>query len=736
MKKFSALQQLDAMDCGPTCLAMICKYYSKHYDIAHIRNLCATSHEGVSLYTISRAAENIGFRTIGVQLTMSELGKESFLPCIIYWNQNHFVVLYKIKKTSRGLVFYIANPATGMIAKFNELEFGNCFLNSVNVQGNGVGIALYLSPTNKFYEKKGNENYNRKKIQAIEFLYSYLKPYKKQFVQLIMVLIFGTTIQLTLPFLTQAIVDNGIKNKNINIIILILLGQMILEIANTFMGFLRNWLLLKTGTKINISLIADYLTKLMHLPIYFFDTKQTGDILQRINDHSRIQGFLTDSSLNAAFSIINVFIFGIIICIYNWIVSLIFFGGSFLYILWVWVFMKRRAILDNKIFTQNSTNQSSIIQLVTGMQEIKLNACEQRKRWEWEHIQRNIYRLSMKSLKLSQYQQSGGLFLNQAKNLIITAFVATLVIKGKITLGMMISIQYIVGTLNSPVDQLINFIRQFQDAQLSLDRLRDVYEKPDEDNELKKHISDMNCGDIVLDAISFRYDKIDSRPNINDVSLRIPQGKTTAIVGLSGSGKTTLLKLILGFYHPDKGTIYVGSERLDNINMQDWRKKCGTVMQEGFIFTDTIAHNIALNAAKIDILRIKEAARIANIDEFIEKLPLKYNTIIGYDGHNLSIGQKQRILIARAVYKNPKYIFLDEATNSLDANNELEIMEHLNKFIKGKTAIVIAHRLSTVKNADNIIVLKDGKIAECGRHVDLITHRGLYYNLVKNQLGF
>ena len=502
------------------------------------------------------------------------------------------------------------------------------------------------------------------------------------------------------------------------------------------MGFLRNWLLLKTGTKINISLIADYLTKLMHLPIYFFDTKQTGDILQRINDHSRIQGFLTDSSLNAAFSIINVFIFGIIICIYNWIVSLIFFGGSFLYILWVWVFMKRRAILDNKIFTQNSTNQSSIIQLVTGMQEIKLNACEQRKRWEWEHIQRNIYRLSMKSLKLSQYQQSGGLFLNQAKNLIITAFVATLVIKGKITLGMMISIQYIVGTLNSPVDQLINFIRQFQDAQLSLDRLRDVYEKPDEDNELKKHISDMNCGDIVLDAISFRYDKIDSRPNINDVSLRIPQGKTTAIVGLSGSGKTTLLKLILGFYHPDKGTIYVGSERLDNINMQDWRKKCGTVMQEGFIFTDTIAHNIALNAAKIDILRIKEAARIANIDEFIEKLPLKYNTIIGYDGHNLSIGQKQRILIARAVYKNPKYIFLDEATNSLDANNELEIMEHLNKFIKGKTAIVIAHRLSTVKNADNIIVLKDGKIAECGRHVDLITHRGLYYNLVKNQLGF
>ncbi|XOO53728.1 peptidase domain-containing ABC transporter [Prevotella histicola] len=734
MKKISALQQHDAMDCGPTCLAMICKYYGNHYDITHIRNLCTTSHEGVSLYAISRAAENVGFRTIGIQLTISELGQESFLPCIIYWNQNHFVVLYKIKKTSRGLVFYVANPATGMIAKFNELEFGNCFLNSINAQGSGVGIALYLSPTNKFYEKKGDDN--KKKIQALEFLYSYLKPYKKQFLLLIMVLIFGTTIQLTLPFLTQAIVDKGIKSQNINIIILILLGQMVLEMGNTFMGFLRNWLLLKTGTKINISLISDYLTKLIHLPISFFDTKQTGDILQRINDHSRIQGFLTDSSINAAFSIINIIIFGSIICIYNRIVSLIFFLGSILYIFWVWAFMKQRAILDNKIFTQNSANQSSIIQLVTGMQEIKLNVCGQRKRWEWEHIQHNIYRLSMKSLKLSQFQQSGGLFLNQAKNLIITAFVATLVIKGKITLGMMISTQYIVGTLNSPVDQLINFIRQFQDAQLSLDRLQDVYEKPDEDNEIKKNISDQDCGDIVLNAISFKYDKIDSRPNIDNVSLRIPQGKTTAIVGLSGSGKTTLLKLILGFYHPDKGTIYIGGERLDNINMQDWRKKCGTVMQEGFIFTDTIAHNIAPNATKIDISRIKKAARIANIDEFIEKLPLKYNTIIGYDGHNLSIGQKQRLLIARAVYKNPKYIFLDEATNSLDANNELEIMEHLNKFIKGKTAIVIAHRLSTVKNADNIIVLKDGKIVECGRHVDLITHRGLYYNLVKNQLGF
>lgn len=734
MSKFPILQQYDVMDCGPTCLAMICKYYGKHYDIEHLRNLCSISKEGVSLYGISIAAEDIGFHTIGVKVTLFELCQDEYFPCILYWNQNHFVVLYKIKKTSHGPIFYIANPANGIMVKLKENEFGKCFLNSLNNEGHGEGIALYFSPTSSFYDHKEDKKCQANMNQTLRYLYSYLTPYKNQFLLLVLILLFGTIIQLTLPFLTQAIVDIGIKAKNINIIVLILIGQMVLEVGGTFMGFGRNWILLKIGAKVNISLITDYLTKLMRLPISFFDTKQTGDILQRINDHSRIQNFLTNSSLDAFFSAINIVVFGIVILIYNWVVSLMFFVGSGLYIVWVWTFMKRRAILDGKTFSMNSANQSSTIQLVTGMQEIKLNGCEQNKRWEWEYIQRNLYRLSMKNLKLSQYQQSGGMFINQIKNIVITAFVATLVIKGEITLGMMLSIQYIVGMLNSPIDQLNSFVHQFQDAQLSLDRLQDVYKKEDEDSIVKKHISVQDCGDIVMESVTFKYNKYDSMPNINNVSLRIPQGKTTAIVGLSGSGKTTLMKLILGFYHPDAGSVSVGTERLDKINMQDWRKNCGTVMQEGFIFSDTISHNIAPSDTKINMLRIKEAARIANIDDFIEQLPMKYDTIIGNNGHGLSIGQKQRILIARAVYKNPQYIFLDEATNSLDANNELTIMERLNHFIKDRTAVIIAHRLSTVKNADNIIVLENGRIAEQGQHDDLINIRGLYYNLVKNQL--
>lgn len=735
MSKFPVLQQHDTMDCGPTCLAMICEYYGRHYNIEHLHDLCFISSEGVSLYGISLAAENVGFHTIGTQLTLTELNDEMQLPCIIHWNRNHFVILYKIKKKRHDIEYYIANPVGGVRLKFNEWEFSKSFLSSIDEQGQGIGAALYLAPTNAFFENSGDKDDKQKKHRALKFLYSYLSPYRKQIIVLLVILILGALIQLALPFLTQAIVDVGIAGKDVSIVLLILIGQLALELGRAVIGFTRNWILLKTGTNVNISLISDYLTKLMRLPISFFDTKLSGDILQRINDHSRIQNFLTDSSLDTIFSMISIVVFGVVICIYNWVVSLIFFGGSILYIYWVWIFMKRREILDHKMFAQNSANQSTVIQLVTGMQEIKLNACEHPKRWEWEHIQRNIYRLSLKSLKLSQYQQSGGILINQIKNLIITAAVATFVISGDITIGMMLSIQYIVGMLNSPVDQLINFIRQYQDAQLSLSRLQDIYNEEDEDKEENKVLSAQDCGDIVLQNVKFSYDKLSSIPNINGINLRIPKGKTTALVGLSGAGKTTLLKLILGFYHPDEGFISVGNENLERMNKREWRKKCGIVMQEGFIFADTIARNIAPDATKMYMDRIKEASKVANIADFIEQLPLKYNTKIGNDGHGLSLGQKQRILIARAVYKNPDYIFLDEATNSLDANNEHEIMEHLNTFIKGKTAIVIAHRLSTVKNADNIVVIKNGKIAEQGRHSFLIAHKGIYYSLVKNQLN-
>ena len=729
------MSQRDAMDCGPTCLAMVSEYYGKHYNIEHLHQLSYITNEGVSLYGISIAAESIGFHTIGTQISLHDLRGNMQLPCIIHWNQNHFVVLYKIKKTRNNIWYYIADPAGGVTLKFNEWEFSKCFICSIDEAGIGVGSALYLVPTNDFFEKKGDVKVLSEKNRSLIFLFSYLDPYKKQISILFLTLILGSAIQLLLPFLTQAIVDDGIHNKDINLVLLILIGQLFLEFGSVITGFARSWILLKIGTNVNISLISDYLTKLMKLPISFFDTKLTGDIIQRINDHSRIQNFLTDSSLDTIFSMVSIFIFGIVIFIYNWIVSLMFFLGSAMYIGWVWMFMEHREKLDHKMFALNASNQNSVIQLVSGMQEIKLNACEQPKRWEWEHIQRNLYRLSLKGLKLSQYQQSGGMLINQVKNIVITAVVATFVISGNITLGMMLSIQYIVGMLNSPVDQLINFIRQYQNAQLSLLRLQDVYTKENEDDEKKIILQDSDCGDITLHNIKFSYDKLSIKPNIVNVDLVIPKGKTTAIVGLSGSGKTTLLKMILGFYCPDEGYIEIGNYNLENVNKREWRKKCGAVMQEGFIFSDTIAHNIAPDTTDVNMEKVKHAAQIANIADYIEELPLKYNTKIGNEGHGLSLGQKQRILIARAIYKNPDYIFLDEATNSLDANNEHQIMEHLNTFIKGKTAIVIAHRLSTVKNADNIVVIKDGKIAEQGRHSELVALNGIYYSLVKNQLN-
>lgn len=734
MKKYPIIQQHDSMDCGPTCLAMVCRYYGKYYELDRLRNMCNITNEGVSLYGISVAAEMIGFKTVGTQLTLYELSESKQLPCIIYWNQNHFVVLYRIKEKSKGLVFFIANPATGIGTEFTENEFSECFLNSINNQGKGTGIALFLSPTNSFWEKKVKIKYKGANKHTLIFLYSYIISYKKQYIQLLFVTIAGTGLQMILPFLTQVMVDKGIDGKNISIIVIVLVGQMIIEIGATTMGFMRNWILLRTGTKINISMISDYIAKLLHIPISFFEKKRNGDIIQRINDHTRIQRFLTDSSLDAFFSITSIMVLGVVIFIYNWMVALIFLGCSVLYVYWVWMFMNKRAILDNKTFSQNAISQNNIMQLITGMQEIKLNGCERNKQWEWERIQHRIFLLSMKSLKLSQYQQFGGLFINKTKNLIITGFVATLVVRHEITLGMMISIQYIVGTLNSPVEQIINFIRQFQDAKLSTDRLQDIYKIDNEDNEEKKDVTDAKCGDIIMESVSFKYNKNETKSNIDGISVQIPKGKTTAIVGLSGSGKSTLLKLILGFYHPDAGKIYVGNQTLNDINLREWRQKCGVVMQDGFVFSDTIIRNIAPNAINVDMERVKVAAKIANIDDFIEKLPLKYNTLIGNNGHGLSLGQKQRILIARAVYKNPQYILLDEATNSLDAKNEYIIMQNLNNFIKGRTAIVIAHRLSTVKNADNIIVLEDGKIHEQGSHSKLISLKGLYYNLVKEQL--
>jgi len=726
-KKFKYLIQHDTMDCGPTCVSMIANYFGKNYSIDYLRKKSFLTREGVSLLGISEAAESIGFRTNGVRISFGDLLKAP-LPCIVHWDQIHFVVLCGIRKKGKSYLLTIADPAVGEMS-YNQADFCRSWISTRN-DGLESGIALLLEPMPEFYSAT-DEKPNRKNIS---FLISYLKPYKSMVTQLIMGLFIGSLLQLILPFLTQSIVDFGISNQNLSFIHLVLIAQLVLTLSSSSVEFIRGWILLHLGTRINISLISDFLIKLMRLPMGYFDSKMTGDILQRINDHHRIENFLTNSSLNTIFSMFSILIFGVVLAYYSWIIFAIFFGGSFLYCIWVWLFMKQRKELDHKLFANQSLQQSKVIQLITGMQEIKLHGCENQKRWEWESIQAKFFQLNIKSLALMQYQDSGAVLINQFKNLLITATAAGFVIKGDMTLGMMLSVQYIIGQLNSPIDQAIDFIRKTQDAKLSLARLSEIHELQNEEI-LTDRINVIPKGkNLNLHQLNFSYESEFSEPVLKNIQISIPTGKQTAIVGMSGSGKTTLIKLLLGYYPPNKGEIMLDTVPLDQYSIREWRKSCGVVMQDGYIFSDSIANNIAPGEDTIDTIRLMEAVVTANIRDFIQSLPLGFNTKIGSEGHNLSQGQKQRILIARAVYKNPEFLFLDEATNALDANNERTIMQHLEEFFKGRTVVVVAHRLSTVKRADQIIVLDKGNIVERGTHRELTELKGAYYHLVKNQL--
>lgn len=713
------------MDCGPSCLRMIAKHYGRNYSVQSLRERSHITREGVSLLGTSDAAESIGFRTMGIRIGLEQLAKETPLPCIAHWKQNHFVVVYQITKKH----VHVADPAHGMI-KYSREEFLNQWA-STKTEDEPQGICLLLEPTPDFYNQEGEVRDKK----TFRFLFSYLKPYGKFITQLVLGMVLGALLQLIFPFLTQAIVDIGISNQDLSFISLILIAQLVLFISQASVEFIRSWILLHISARVNISLISDFLIKLMKLPIGFFDSKMIGDLMQRIGDHTRIENFLTVSSLNILFSMVTLVIFSVVLAIYSMKILLIFLIGSALYIIWVLLFMKKRREVDYKRFAQMADNQSNLIQLITGMQEIKLNNCEKQKRWDWEKIQARLFKVNIKGLALNQYQQAGAVFFNQTKNILIIFVAADSVVRGDMTLGMLVAVQYIIGTLNSPIDQMITFFRSAQDAKISLERLGEIHSREEEEKPEEPKVSSLPAKkSLTLRDLTFRYSGSHSDPVLKNLNFEIPEKKITAIVGPSGSGKTTLVKLLLGFYPPEKGEVKVGELNIKNINGRFWRQQCGAVMQDGFIFSDTIARNIAVSDEYIDRDKLLHAVNVANIQDFVESLPLAYNTKIGQEGTGLSQGQKQRILIARAVYKNPEFLFFDEATNALDANNERTIMKKLNQFFEGKTAVIVAHRLSTVTNADLIIVLDKGEVIEQGTHEELTKLKGAYYQLVKNQL--
>ncbi|MEL6536823.1 MAG: peptidase domain-containing ABC transporter [Bacteroidota bacterium] len=724
MDRFPNYRQLDQMDCGPTCLKIIAKHYGKELPLEFLRQNSFVTREGVSAQDIIDASEQIGFKAFGLMASAEVLTEQVPLPCIVHWQQNHFVVVYKVKN---GHV-YVSDPAYGRV-KYTLEQFKKSWISD---KIKDEGVVILLEPTNELYdldvsaEEKGN---------FFKVLFHYLKLHKRLVFQLLAGLLVTSVINLIFPFATQAVVDYGIAYEDLNFIWIILAAQLTLFISRMSVRIIQDWLLLHLGMRINLSLLSDFLFKMMKLPISFFHSRIIGDLIRRVEDHRRIEAFVSTQTLNILLAIFSFLTFGIVLYLYNLSIFALYFVGTGLYILWVLRFLKRRAELDYKTFHEEAQNQSSLVQLLNGIDEIKLNNSERKRRWQWESIQVRLHRIEMKALRLRQMQVNGGMFISEMKNILVTFYAAVLVVQGELSLGTMLAIQYIITQLNGPILNFINFVQAYQDANLSMKRIGEIYSEPKEDEALSN--SDPIESDTVkLDQFTFRYGGSSSPVILDNLSFEIPHGKVTAIVGVSGSGKTTLLKLLLKFYTRYQGSIRVGKVDLKEINAKQWRKQCGVVMQDGYIFDDTILKNITESEQdfRVNKERLAEAIRIANLEDFIDSLPSGLDTKLGADGINLSGGQNQRVLIARAVYKNPEYLFFDEATSSLDANNESVIMQNLEKFFHGKTVIVVAHRLSTVKKADQIVVLDRGHVIESGTHPQLIEEKGAYFELVRNQL--
>lgn len=732
LKRFPHYRQHNVSDCGPTSLRMIAKFYGLNYSAEMLRRHCYISRRGVNMQGINEGAQYIGFDTVGVKITFGQLVEEGVFPCILYWNQNHFVVCYGIEKGKNDKYkIHISDPASHRLT-YTRKEFERCWIGP-NADNNSNGVALMLEPGDDF--GKVEDEYRKNSRSMLSFAH-YFTPYRSMIGQLLLAMLVGSLIQMVLPFLSQAMVDQGINGQNLNIITLILLAQLGFFIATLSIDYIRSWIMLHMNSRIDIQLIADFLIKLTAMPLQFFDSRMTGDILQRIGDHGRIKNFLLSNSMRIVFSLINFVVFLAILAYYNVLVMTIFIIGNALYVVWISFFMRYRRELDIKRFNQSAQEQSKMIQLVQGMQDIKLNNCERQKRWEWERIQVKLFQIGLKGLRIGQIQQSGSVFFTQTTHILIYYIAAKSVVEGAMTLGMMMSLTYIIGQVSAPIGEFIGFAQSFQDAKISLERLNEIHSQDDEETNIDKKLSTLPAErGIEIKDLSFSYNGSENELALKDVSLSIPSHKVTAIVGESGCGKTTLIKLLQGFYEPTHGCIRVGGINLSEINPHVWRAATGSVMQDSFIFSDTIANNIAVNSDETDKEQMMNAAHMARIDDFVESLPLGYDTIIGMEGKGVSQGQRQRILIARAIYKNPEYIFLDEATNSLDATNEARIMDNLRQFYKGRTVVVSAHRLSTVCDADQIIVMDDGKIVEQGNHETLVKTHGKYYELVKHQIN-
>jgi len=742
--KFPFTNQLGARDCGPACLKMLAAWYGQDYALDFLREKCHITKVGVSLMGISEAAEIIGFHSTGVKMDVEQL-KEIVqdIPVILHWNEHHFVVIYKSPKAGRQGNFHIADPATGLVSykedEFTERWIGNHddrhFQPGFSSYGNSglpVGYALLLEPTPGFYDQPKTEGLKKK--MSMGSIWKYFTPHKNIFLKLLAGMIVSSAIMFITPFLTKAMVDRGINLHDINFIYLILFGQLMLFFGTSIADIIRSNLLLHMGTRINISMVSDFLAKMLKLPISFFESHITGDLMQRMNDHHRIESLLTVSSLNTVFSVLNFAVLSVVLAVYSVPIFFLFIIGSLFGFGWMLLFLRKRKKNDCQFFELYSKESNKVIEIMTGMQDIKISNSMHQKRGEWEKIQAALYKLKIKSLSIAQFQNIGSAIFKQGTSILITFLAAKAVMNDNITLGTMFAITMIVGQLSSPLEQLHSLVTSLQDARLGLDRINDVMIQKDEDpeeQEVVKHIPGHE--DIILRNVSFGYGSEQAEPVLKNISLTIPAGKVTAIVGASGSGKTTLLKLLLRFYDPGKGAIFLGKHHYRNLHHGMWRDRCGVVMQEGQLFSGTIADNISMGREK-NYKAIIKAAGIASIDEFIESLPMQYSTEIGAEGIGLSAGQEQRILLARAVYKNPSYLFLDEATSSLDANNEKAVIENLGHYFEGRTVVVIAHRLSTVKYADQLIVLDNGEIVDTGSHIDLTRRKGIYYTLVKNQL--